>query len=96
LDGVSRIYGGDDSQPETFNSHTMIDIVHLNAGKSMKLAGEQLIYVIAGEGNFSESQANAGDEGSSYLAQDGDLLRTLDVSLVARKNLHLLVVSQQA
>lgn len=96
LDGVSRIYGGDDSQSETFNSHTMIDIVHLNAGKSMKLAGEQLIYVIAGEGNFSESQANAEDESSPYLAQDGDLLRTLDVSLVARKNLHLLVVSEQA
>jgi redox-sensitive bicupin YhaK (pirin superfamily) len=94
LAGVTRIYGGAKNQSETFDSHTLIDIVHLNAGKSISLDGEQLSYVITGEASISEHQ-NTKDNGINNV-KDGDLIRSTDAKITAMANLQLLVVSQQA
>tara|TARA_R110002167_G_scaffold274217_4_gene480312 strand:+ start:289 stop:993 length:705 start_codon:yes stop_codon:yes gene_type:complete len=93
LDGVTRIYGGDENQSNTFSGQTIIDIVHLKVGKSMELVGEQLSYVIAGEATFSEASNN--NEYSVHNAKDGDLIRSTDIKVTANHNLHLLVVSQK-
>lgn len=94
LTGVSRIYGGNKNQSETFDSHTIIDIVQLKAGESISLDGEQLCYVITGEATISEPQNT--ENNSTYPIKDGDLIRSTDANITAMTNLHLLVVSQQA
>jgi len=88
LDGVTRIYGGDNSQSDTFDSRTVIEIVHLKAGDSFPLAGEQLTYIISGAAEFNE-------DGDLHNAQDGDLIRGTDVKVLATQNVHMLVVRQQ-
>ena len=93
LDGVTRIYGGDKSQSATFDSHTIIDIVHLKAGMSMKLAGEQLSYVIAGKAEFSEA-SDISEKSSLHYAQDGDLIRSIDAKVIASQDFHMLVASR--
>jgi len=94
LDGVTRIYGGTKSQSETFDSHTLIDIVHLTAGKSINLERGQLSYVISGEAVISELE-NTGNYGSKNV-KEGDLIRSKDVKITALGKLHMVVVSQQA
>jgi len=94
LAGVTRIYGGSKNQSETFDSHTLIDIVHLKVGESISLDGEQLSYVITGEATISEHQNT--DDSDIYHVKDGDLIRSQDAKITAINNLHLLVVSQQA
>ncbi len=94
LDGVSRIYGGDKAQSATFDSHTHIDIVHLKAGKSLELIGEQLAYVITGEALVSEEKSR--DENPAQCVQEGDLIRSQDAKVSASHDVHLLVVSQRA
>jgi len=92
-DGVTRIYGGSKNQSETFDSYTLIDIVHLKAGKSITLKREQLSYVITGEATVSELQ-NIKKSGI-YNVNEGDLIRSRDAKITAMNNLHMLVVSQQ-
>jgi redox-sensitive bicupin YhaK (pirin superfamily) len=93
LAGVTRIYGGDKNQSETFDSHTLIDIVHLKAGESIRLDGEQLSYVITGEATIIEVQ-NSNESGIQNI-KEGDLISSRDSKITAIDNLHLLVVSKQ-
>ena len=94
LKGVTRIYGGDNTQTETFESKTTIDIVHLKAGQSIELAGEQLSYVIAGQATFSEPTHS--NESPVHNAQEGDLIRSMEAKVIASDDLHMLVVSSLA
>jgi redox-sensitive bicupin YhaK (pirin superfamily) len=94
LDGITRIYGGNKSQSETFDSHTIIDIVHLKAGKSITLDRAQLFYIITGEAVISELK-NTKNNGR-YNAKEGDLIRSRDAQITAMDNVHMVVVSQQA
>ena len=94
LTGATRIYGGSKSQSETFDSHTIIDIVHLKAGKSITLDSGHLSYVIAGEAVLSEPK-NTKKQGN-YNVKEGDLIRSRDVKITAMAHLHMLVVNQQA
>ena len=93
LAGVTRIYGGSKNQSETFDSHTIIDIVHLKAGKSISLERGQLSYVITGEATISELQNTK--KNGSYNVKEGDLIRSRDAKITAMDHLHMLVVSQQ-
>lgn len=93
LDGVTRIYGGSKNQSDTFDSHTIIDIVHLKSGKSMRLKHGQLSYVITGGAVITELQ-NIQSNGS-YNVKEGDLIRSRDAHITAMNNLHMLVVRQQ-
>jgi len=88
LDGITRIYGGDKFQSDTFESHTVIEIVHVKTGNSLQLDGEQLSYIIGGVAEFSE-------ESSLHSVQDGDLIRSTNAKVLANQDLHMLVVSQQ-
>ncbi len=86
-EGVSRIYGGDTTQTDTFDSHTLIDIVHLKADQELVLRGEQLSYLIGGSAEFNEAQLD------QLKAQEGDLIRSYDATVTAIQDVHLLVVS---
>lgn len=86
--GITRIYGGDKSQQETFDSHTIIDIVRLAAGEQLTLSGDQLSYLTQGTAEFIE-----GDQ--RHEAHDGDLIRSKDVTITAVNDVNMIVVSQQ-
>ena len=92
LDGVTRIYGGDKSQDQTFDSHTIMDIVHLKAGTNLDLNNDALIYVITGEAEISEQENGESTAVSSIV--NGDLVRSTAVKVSAVNDVHLLVVSQ--
>jgi redox-sensitive bicupin YhaK (pirin superfamily) len=92
LDGVTRIYGGDKSQNDTFDSHTIMDIVHLKAGTNLDLNNETLIYVITGKAEISEQEN--GDSTVINSIVSGDLVRSTAVKVSAINDAHLLVVSQ--
>ena len=94
LAGVTRIYGGSKNQSDTFDSHTIIDIVHLKAAENITLDAEQLSYVITGDASISEHKNT--NESVVYRVKSGDLIRSSDATITAINNLHLLVVSQQA
>ncbi|PKG82879.1 pilus assembly protein [Colwellia sp. 75C3] len=93
LDGATRIYGGNKSQSETFDSHTLIDIVHLKAGKSLILDRGQLSYVITGEAVIRELKNTK--KSGYYNVKEGDLIRSRDAKITALDNLHMLLVSKQ-
>jgi len=92
LDGVTRIYGGDKSQDDTFDNHTIIDIVHLKAGHIHDLNNDTLIYVITGEAGIVEQEN--GENTTSNSIVSGDLVRSTAAKVSAINDVHLLVVSQ--
>jgi len=86
--GVTRIYGGDDSQTETFASQTIIEIVQLKAGESSEFNSEQLSYVTSGEAEFI-------DGNTTHQGKDGDLIQGRDMLVKAKSDLHMVVVRKK-
>jgi redox-sensitive bicupin YhaK (pirin superfamily) len=85
--GVTRIYGGNKNQGQTFSSQTVIDVVRLFSGESITFDEEVLAYVSQGEADFE-------DENSTFSAQDGDLIRTYKTNITTQSNVEIVVVSQ--
>ncbi len=83
--GLTRIYGGDRTQSETFDSSTKIDILRLEANTSIKPPSESLSYVTSGQAHFIE-----GNE--SLSVKDGDLVRGNDIEVKAKTNTQIIVV----
>ena len=84
--GVTRIYGGDNNQSDTFDSPTRIDIVNLAPGESIRFSTEQLSYITRGEAQFNEQQ-------QSLRASDGDLIRSQQLSGTAHTFTSMIVIS---
>ncbi len=87
-EGVTRIYGGKKSQSETFDSHTLIDIVYLKTGKSIELSGEQLVYIVTGQAGVYERSSQRSNQ-----VNNGDLIRANDINITATQDAHLVVIS---
>ncbi|PCJ46751.1 MAG: pilus assembly protein [Moraxellaceae bacterium] len=85
--GVTRIYGGNEQQAETFASQTVIEIVNLAAGDSVAFENEQLSYVTSGLAQFIE-----GEQKESVT--DGDLVRSESVTIQAKSDVSIIVISQ--
>ena len=94
LHGTTRIYGGKKNQDKTFDSHTIIEIAHLQVGEQLVSSGEQLTYVISGESTFSEVES--GEEKARLVAKEGDLVRGVNTTITAQSQLHLLVIREQS
>ncbi len=84
--GVTRIYGGNKDQSETFDSSTTIDIIRLQPGTGIKLSNETLAYVTNGTAEFVE-------QSDAQTVQDGDLIRSKGVQVNAASELSMIVVS---
>lgn len=87
--GITRIYGGDKSQTATFDSNTVIDIARLEQKESLTFNQQSLVYVTQGQVGFNDGE-------QSYLAKEGDLIRTEQVNLVANTQAELIVVRHSA
>ena len=83
--GVSRIYGGDHNQDDTFASNTTIDIARFEAGEQFDVDGEALIYVTKGA-------AKLPDESGEFNAADGDLIRATDAKVLVEESIQLIIV----
>lgn len=78
---VTRIYGGDSSQTDTFPSRTTIDIAMLNGDQEVRFDGAFLAYLTKGRG-----MANGAE------VADGDLLRGNGLTFTALEDVQLTVV----
>ncbi len=79
-----RIYGGKQSQSDTFDSHTIIETGLLNIGKRVTKKGEFLDYIANGEALLND-----------VLVQDGDLIRGDNLNLVVTsKTLQLTLIGK--
>ncbi len=87
--GMTRIYGGNKSQNETFDSKTYIDIVRLSKGENITFNEEILAYVSQGTAEFS-------DENSTFSAENGDLIRSYKTEITTTNNAEIVVVSKQS
>lgn len=87
--GVTRIYGGSKNQSQTFDSATIIDVVRLSSGESIKFEQEILAYVSQGKAKFS-------DENSTFSAEDGDLIRSNKTEISTNSDVEIVVISKQS
>lgn len=84
--GVTRIYGGDKNQSESFDSKTFIDVVRLAKGETIQIERETLAYVSLGSANFSAQD-------SEHQAEDGDLIRSSNTTITATSSAEIIVIS---
>lgn len=82
--GMTRIYGGDSTQSETFPSKTTIDIAMLDEYQEVQVDGRFLAYLSRGRG-----------EANSVPVSDGDLLRGDGLTFTALENVQLTIVQLQ-
>ena len=58
---TTRVYGGYDTQHETFASKTTVDVGLVDANQSMSYDGESLVYITLGSGTINGTAVSAGD-----------------------------------
>jgi len=78
---ITRVYGGDNNQDETFSSYTVVDVGLLDANQTVSFDGEFLAYVTAGNGMLNKEAVS-----------NGDLIRGNDMQFQARENSQIIVV----
>ena len=79
--GVTRVYGGDDNQDETFSSHTTLDVGLINTKQTISLDGEFIAYVTRGDGIINGTKVS-----------DGDLVRGNDLTFQAETDSQIIIV----
>ncbi len=78
---LMRVYGGDAGQDDTLNSHTLIDVGTILAGKSLSLNTPVLIYITRGSGTLNGRPVKA-----------GDLVRDECLEFLAESNTQVIVI----
>jgi redox-sensitive bicupin YhaK (pirin superfamily) len=79
--GVTRVYGGDSNQDETFSSGTIVDVGLIDANKTISFDGEFLAYVTVGNGLLNGEKVS-----------NGDLIRGNDLQFQAESNSQIIIV----
>jgi redox-sensitive bicupin YhaK (pirin superfamily) len=81
-DGVlMRVYGGEASQDETLDSHTLIDVGVILAGKSISMNTPVVTYITRGSGVLNGQRV-----------KDGDLIRDDKLEFCANDDTQLIVI----
>lgn len=58
---ITRAYGGNVEQSETFDSHTLLDVALLNPGQNIDITKPFLAYLTVGEGVVNRESVKCGD-----------------------------------
>jgi hypothetical protein len=77
----TRVYGGPADQDETFPARTVVDVAHVDAGKTIKQPGRCLVYITAGTGKSEQK-----------TVREGHLVDTRDFSFKAITDSKLVLV----
>ena len=81
--GLTRIYGGNTSQSETFDSHTIINAGILKQGEEVRHQGDFIAYVTNGEAQINNTNV-----------KDGHLIKGRDFNLtVTSESVQLTIIS---
>jgi redox-sensitive bicupin YhaK (pirin superfamily) len=78
---VTRVYGGDSNQDETFSSSTVVDVGLFDANQTVSFDGEFLAYVTVGNGTLN-----------GKAVSDGDLIRGIDMQFQAGGYSQIIIV----
>ena len=81
----TRIYGGNNKQTQTFDSHTIIELVQATEGFHTQHKGEVLAYLSVGRGEINGTEITA-----------GTLVRTDDLHFTARDDSQLILIFEEA
>lgn len=81
---LTRVYGGEVGQEETFDSHTLIDVGLISAGKSISLNTPVMAYVTRGSGTLN-----------SQPVKDGDLIWDDKLEFRAKDDTQLIVIHER-
>jgi redox-sensitive bicupin YhaK (pirin superfamily) len=79
-----RVYGGPGDQDETISSHTIIEVVQVNAGDSLSQPAQSLVYMTTGAGTCDAEEV-----------REGDLIEMMDFNFKADRDSKLIVVYQE-
>jgi hypothetical protein len=79
--GVTRVYGGDFNQDETFSSSTVVDVGLIDVNKTISFDGEFLAYVTVGNGILNGEKVS-----------NGNLIRGNDVTFQATSDSQIIIV----
>jgi len=79
--GLTRVYGGEAGQEETLDSHTLIDVGVIPAGKSISMSTPVMAYVTRGSGTLNGQHV-----------KDGDLIRDDSLEFKAENDAQLIVI----
>lgn len=78
---LTRVYGGEAGQDETLDSHTLIDVGVISAGKSISLNSPVMAYITQGSGILN-----------GRTVKDGDLIRDNRLEFRANDDTQLIVI----
>ncbi len=78
---LTRVYGGEAGQEETLDSHTLIDVGIVLAGKSISLNTPVMAYLTRGSGMLN-----------GQIVKDGDLIRDDRLEFRAKDDSQLIVI----
>ena len=78
---LTRVYGGEAGQEETLDSHTLIDVGVISAGKSISLSTPVMAYITRGSGTLN-----------GQLVKDGDLIRDDRLEFSAKDDTQLIII----
>ena len=78
---LTRVYGGEAGQDETLDSHTLIDVGVISAGKSISLNSPVMAYITRGSGMLN-----------GRTVKDGDLIRDNRLEFRANDDTQLIVI----
>jgi redox-sensitive bicupin YhaK (pirin superfamily) len=78
---VTRVYGGDGKQDETFSSHTTLDVGLVDASQTVSFDDEFIAYVVTGSGMLN---------GQNVV--DGDLIRGNALEFQAKTDSQIIIV----
>jgi len=78
---ITRVYGGDNNQDETFSSGTVVDVGLVDANQIVSFDGEFLAYVTVGNGTIN-----------GETVSNGDLIRGNDLQFQAEIDSQIIIV----
>lgn len=78
---ITRVYGGDANQDETFASQTTLDVGLVDADQKISFDGEFIAYVTKGGGTLNGKSVS-----------NGDLIRGNDLTFEAKTNSQIIIV----
>ena len=78
---LTRVYGGEADQEETLDSHTLIDVGIIPAGKNISMDTPVIVYITRGSGILN-----------GQFVQDGDLIQDTNFEFSADNDTHLIVM----
>jgi len=79
--GITRVYGGDENQDETFASLTEVNVGLISTNQSISLDGQFLAYVTRGQGELNGKKVS-----------NGDLIRGTDLRFESATDSQIIIV----